>query len=553
MDQQGGGEIQQATAEAAAVVESEERLFEDDNFGNVRTDLSINDSTSSKTEVKTSLQESLLSNQERFDAPFDGPGETEFLDPEKEAKRQQKIQLKKKMSLFLLYFINIVLFIEVSIFVPTVNELVRALLPEEYADWSALVIGAALSCYSLTQTLFTPLISWLCAKTRYRIIFFFCVILTLIGNLIYALSINIWVLIIGRLIAGIGAGNVGASFTYVRMCTTAKERTKEFVNLRLAMAIGMVFGPACSFLITLIWEFTLRRPHQIDIIRYGPFVLSEGTAAAWASVVFLAGLALITLLLLGEPVGGEDISHAEKAKLRPSLIIPLFINFVVTFIIMCFQTIITVITNEDYTWGGWENSLLFLGVSFYSLPVIFVLKFMSKFLNERLHTIIGLFILFCGLLFDLIDAAPMSIFFTGIVVFMTGYTIAVTLVPGVYSSLIPPRETAVAMSYLASAASAARVIGPFTGGAIHAFFEVIQSWLESFVHINVDSETPVILLMLISVAVSLLLLTFFYKQLRPYQPNTKKIRGGGPEDPGMPLQNHAEDQSDSMVYLEQKE
>lgn len=54
----------------------------------------------------------------------------------------------------------------------------------------------------------------------------------------------LWVLFLGRIVAGLSAGDISALYAYAADCTTGKERTKLYGYLGAANGIGFMIGPA---------------------------------------------------------------------------------------------------------------------------------------------------------------------------------------------------------------------------------------------------------------------------------------------------------------------
>lgn len=80
-------------------------------------------------------------------------------------------------------------------------------------------------------------------------ILFFSLLATAVGYFTLGVGGALWVLFLGRVIAGISAGDISALYAYVADSTEGKERTKIYGYLGAANGIGFMIGPAIGGLL----------------------------------------------------------------------------------------------------------------------------------------------------------------------------------------------------------------------------------------------------------------------------------------------------------------
>ncbi|CAD5209632.1 unnamed protein product [Bursaphelenchus okinawaensis] len=118
--------------------------------------------------------------------------------------------------------------------------------------------GAIVSAYSIGQIVASPLFGYWSNKIR-RVTppLYLGLTMMLLGNALYITMPliglpNRYLLLFGRLITGIGSGNVALLRTYASTASTIKDRSHAIAFVTCGQALGMVFGPGMAL---LKWEF----------------------------------------------------------------------------------------------------------------------------------------------------------------------------------------------------------------------------------------------------------------------------------------------------------
>lgn len=150
---------------------------------------------------------------------------------------------------------------------------------------SAFEVGLLLSVYSLCQLLAgSPLGQWSDRIGR-RPVLLISQLGTIAGYVLLALSQQLWLIFLARIIDGLTAGNISVAQAYVSDNTSRDKRTKAFGIVGAAFGLGMLLGPTLGGLLA-------RRSLQTPI-----------WAAAALSALSLVATA--TLLPKGKPVARQ--------------------------------------------------------------------------------------------------------------------------------------------------------------------------------------------------------------------------------------------------------
>ncbi len=116
----------------------------------------------------------------------------------------------------------------------------------EHMGASPTVVGALISVYALCQLISGPLLGRLSDRTGRRPLLLVSQIGTLIGFLILAVSNNLWMVFLSRIIDGATAGNLSLAQAYIADVTKPEDRAKSFGVIGIAFGIGFLIGPAIS-------------------------------------------------------------------------------------------------------------------------------------------------------------------------------------------------------------------------------------------------------------------------------------------------------------------
>ncbi|MBY0414626.1 MAG: MFS transporter [Bdellovibrionales bacterium] len=111
------------------------------------------------------------------------------------------------------------------------------------------VVGMIVSVYGLCQFIAGPILGQASDKVGRKRILVISQVGTCIGFIMLAMSHNLVLIFLARIIDGLTAGNISVAQAYISDVTTPKERTKAFGMLGSAFSLGFIIGPALSGLL----------------------------------------------------------------------------------------------------------------------------------------------------------------------------------------------------------------------------------------------------------------------------------------------------------------
>ena len=144
-------------------------------------------------------------------------------------------QVAKLIILFITAFVDMVGFV-----------IVLPLLPYYATEFgaNALLVGILISSFSVAQLAVAPL--WGRASDRYgrRPMILAGLVLSSIAYVIFAFAGSFWLLLVSRVVQGMGGGTIGVVQAYVADATPPDKRTRSLGWLSAVTSLGAVVGPA---------------------------------------------------------------------------------------------------------------------------------------------------------------------------------------------------------------------------------------------------------------------------------------------------------------------
>ncbi len=144
-------------------------------------------------------------------------------------------------KLWLILIIALLNAVGLTIVIPLFPFLISLYVPAEKV---ALYLGILVSIYAVCKFFMAPIMGALSDYFGRKPILFFSLLATGVGYFTLGIGGALWVLFLGRVIAGISAGDISALYAYVADSTQGKERTKLYGYLGAANGIGFMIGPA---------------------------------------------------------------------------------------------------------------------------------------------------------------------------------------------------------------------------------------------------------------------------------------------------------------------
>jgi MFS transporter, DHA1 family, tetracycline resistance protein len=367
----------------------------------------------------------------------------------------------KTGSLWLIFAIAFLTLMGGTIVMPVLPFIVRkyAQDPASVAVW----IGILASSFSLCAFLSAPALGKLSDRVGRKPVLFVSLLGSAVGFVVLGIGGALWVLLLGRVIDGLTAGNLGAMMSYVADVTPPEDRSKRFGLIGAVMSVGLMLGPAIG----------------------GALAAAFGaTAPIYFGAAVMAITALLAIVILPETLADENraatfsLSDTHPFKviadtfrhpdLRPLLLLVLLIGIPMAGT----QANISVFAVDVVGFGPPQIGLLLsaLGV----INVIAqggLVRVLVPRLGERRTVIVGLVGEGIGYaVLGVVGAIVHTpwLLAVGVLFWATAEATTTPTLTGLLSASVSGAEQGWLMGGLTSISSAARVIGPLLAGLLYA-------------------------------------------------------------------------------------
>lgn len=182
------------------------------------------------------------------------------------------------------WFALFVVFIDalgMGIIMPIMPDLLGQLTGLTVAE-TAFYSGAMWALYAANQFLFGPVVGALSDKYGRRPLILGCMAALCLDYMLMAVSWSIWVLFVGRFIAGLAGASYSVATAYIADVSPRDKRAANFGLIGAAFGIGFVFGPVLGGLAGVV---DVRAPFWLAAalcgvgFGFGLFVLPESLKA----------------------------------------------------------------------------------------------------------------------------------------------------------------------------------------------------------------------------------------------------------------------------------
>lgn len=319
-------------------------------------------------------------------------------------------------------------------------------------------IGIVLASYSLVQFIFNPIFGGLSDKFGRRKIILYTLLINALGYVIFAFSHSLLMLLISRVVAGIGGSSIGVAQAYIADVTTSEERSKGMGLIGVAFALGFVFGPVLGGVLGH-WGYEI-----------------VGLACAVTSLTAFS----LSIFLLPEPdkksreiVGRRkifDFNQYKKTFSSTAVTVIILIFFVVTFSVANIYGTFALMGFKVFGFSDLQNGMVFaiLGIVSAIIQGGFIGKLSKKFGDY--------YLIISGLLFMIFGLAmlPYGVNFTGIVIISVILTFGTGILQPVLLSLVSKvakeEEQGFVLGANQSLSAIGRMLGPLWGGFSYEYF-----------------------------------------------------------------------------------
>jgi DHA1 family tetracycline resistance protein-like MFS transporter len=205
----------------------------------------------------------------------------------------------------------------------------------------ATLFGLMLALYSAMQFLFSPVMGVLSDRYGRRPVLLVSLAGAAIDYLIMAFAPELWMLVLGRAIAGLTSANMAVATAYITDISPEKDRARRFGYFHAMFGIGFIIGPVLGGVLGDIW------------VR-APFLL----AAALNGLNFA-----LALFVLPESRKGDSSARFDLRNLNPfkplgwaltfAPLLPLIAIFVImNFVGAMYGTVWALYGEDAFQWTG---------------------------------------------------------------------------------------------------------------------------------------------------------------------------------------------------------
>ena len=318
-------------------------------------------------------------------------------------------------------------------------------------------VGIAIAIYSFVQFLFNPILGKISDRHGRRPVIIVCLFLNALGYIVFAFTHSFLLLLISRIIAGIGGSSIGVAQAYIADVTTRENRSKGMGLIGAAFGLGFVFGPLIGGLLSGFGYPTTG------------FVAAGFSLSAFVlTIIYLPESIKFDNLHKNQNNVAErkliDLTAMKKVLKIPGLAILIFLFFVLTFSFANIYGTFALLGLKAYGFTDMQNGYMF-GILGMAQAIVQggLIGRISKIMSQKRILIIGSLLIMISL-----SMIPYAGTFLGLaivsIVLSYGTGTFQPTVLSLISGTASDAEQGITLGLNQSLASFARVLGPLWGG-----------------------------------------------------------------------------------------
>ncbi len=311
------------------------------------------------------------------------------------------------------------------------------------------MIGGLLSSTFLIQFLVSPRWGHLSDAVGRKPVIVGCTVLSALSMAVYAMATNPGMILVSRILAGVGAANIAVAQAYVADSSDPGSKVAAMGRVGSAVSAGLIFGPALGG-----WLASIGGNHLL------------GAVAATASC---AGAAIAAFAL--PRIQPKPRESQERASIRDLLPIPglartVFVIAVSWFALAMLEGTFGRLIESSLGYGQFEFGVIF---AFESMVTFGAQAFLVDRLSKRRSTRANLRASYLLMGVGLVSfpwAPSFAFLLVGSFLFAVGSGVANPTANALCSSLTPDDRQGQLFGLLQSARSLGYLLGPSLGGAL---------------------------------------------------------------------------------------
>jgi MFS transporter, DHA1 family, tetracycline resistance protein len=361
--------------------------------------------------------------------------------------------VKNKSALSLIFLTVFIDLLGFGILIPILPSFAKK---ELGVDESA--IGIAIAIYSFVQFLFNPFFGKLSDKHGRKPVIVVSLFLNAIGYVLFAYTHSYIMLLVSRVIAGIGGSSIGVAQAYIADVTTKENRSKGMGLIGAAFGLGFVFGPLMGGILS----------------EYG-YMVTGFAAAGFSLLAFLLTLFYLPESNLNRAASVQkkrslfDIEGTKKILSRPELFILVLLFFILTFSFANIYGTFALLGIQVYGFSDLQNGYMFGIVGLTSAIVQGgLIGYVNKVMSKKYIIITGAFLIMITLALIPYGQTFLGLAIVSVVLSYGTGTLQPTIL-SLISEVTSDAEQGITLGINQSFSAFARVLGPLWGGFAFEF------------------------------------------------------------------------------------
>lgn len=352
---------------------------------------------------------------------------------------------------------------------------------------SAVYLSLAQSLFPLGQGISQPIASVMVKKLRQiKIVLISSTVIAIAGNVTYMAASkvdSVALIILGRALAGLGAGSGGVAYGFIGANTSREKRTKFMSYFRVTCMTGVMTSTIAS---------------ATFLPNFGKNILGKATgldafsAPAALTILFLCVCLVLVTFVLDEtdcvPVGGSNDGESVRRSLTSrGVLLGLMLYFLNGFVTTWVGFVLPLVAYNHFDFKLRQYGWLMVGVSGTATISAFTMALVSKarcmagnkhsdwrvLVGSYTFMIAAIIISYLGCpSVSLPTATKEPLFLTGVMMVFLTYSVTGVVLPSLTTKYVAKSIMPVIMPYCVAAMSAGKVVAPLLSKAEL----MIQGW-----------------------------------------------------------------------------
>jgi len=352
---------------------------------------------------------------------------------------------------------------------------------------SAVYLSLAQSLFPLGQGISQPIASVMVQKLRQiKVVLISSIVIAIAGNVTYMAASqvdSVALIILGRALAGLGAGSGGVAYGFIGANTSREKRTKFMSYFRVTCMTGVMTSTIAS---------------ATFLPNFGKNILGKATgldafsAPAALTILFLCVCLVLVTFVLDEtdcvPVGGSnDGESVRRSLMSRGVLLGLMLYFLNGFVTTWVGFVLPLVAYNYFDFKLRQYGWLMVGVSGTATISAFTMVLVSKArcMAGNKHSdwrvlVVSYTFMIAAIIISYLGCPSVSLptatkeplFLTGVMMVFLTYSVTGVVLPSLTTKYVAKSMMPLIMPYCVAAMSAGKVVAPLLSKAEL----MIQGW-----------------------------------------------------------------------------